>query len=211
MKAVFSRPFTSESLGLRGGKNGARLLQCTLLHQYNKAFAVAGHARHVEGRGLANPIAELVDRADDIRIGYAPPGVFTARDENRAGAGNLQRKNTRRAAGALGDLDHKMAASFGKPHRHGQRAIDPLRHLNRLLDFGPVAAGRASQPVHNCLRGIDIRLALRRRISLLARREGRGRERIPPADVVPVIHVEGNRDNPGFTRDRREPSVGRRA
>jgi hypothetical protein len=84
-----------------------------LLHQYNKAFAVAGRARHVEGRGLANPITELVDGADDIRIGYAAPGILATQDLNRAGAGNPQRKNTRRAAAAASDLDYKMAASLG--------------------------------------------------------------------------------------------------
>lgn len=52
-------------------------------------------------------------------------------------------------AAAASDLDRKMAATLGETHRHGQRAIDPLGRLNRLLDFGAVAAG---QPIHNNLR-----------------------------------------------------------
>ncbi len=99
----FSRLRGSQSFGFRGGENGAWTRRRVLLHQHDNAFAVAGGARHFEGRGPANPIAELIDRADDIRIGDAAPGVFPALDKNRAGAGNPECKNTRRAA-ALGDL-----------------------------------------------------------------------------------------------------------
>jgi hypothetical protein len=49
---------------------------------------------------------------------------------------------------------------------------------------------------------------MRRRIGLLARREGRGRERIPPVDIVPIIDRKGNRHNVGRTRDPPEPLVG---
>src|ERR1700730_9580797 len=87
----FARPFASKSFGFRRGNNGARPFRRALLHQHDNAFAVAGRARHVEGRGLANPIAELVDGAD-IRIGYAAPGIPATQDLNRAGAGTRSTK-----------------------------------------------------------------------------------------------------------------------
>jgi hypothetical protein len=115
-----------QSFGFRGRKNGARPFRRTLLHEHDKAFAVARHTRHIKGRGPARPIAELINRADDIRVGDGAPGVFPALDQNRAGARNAECKNTRRAAAAFGDLDDKIAASLGQAHRHGQRAIEPL-------------------------------------------------------------------------------------
>jgi hypothetical protein len=41
------------------------------------------------------------------------PGILAAQDLNRAGAGNPQRKNTRRAAAAADDLNQIMAANLG--------------------------------------------------------------------------------------------------
>src|ERR1700730_7042120 len=108
----FARPFASKSFGFRRGNNGARPFRRTLLHQHDKAFAVAGRARHVEGRGLANPIAELVDGADDIRIGYAAPGILASQYLNRAGAGTPPHETSRRPAAAASDLDRIMAASL---------------------------------------------------------------------------------------------------
>src|ERR1700730_8653375 len=101
MMAVFDIRLLYSPFGFRG-----RQPRCTLLHQYNKAFAVAGAQ-------LAQP----------------------------------QRKNTRRAAAAATDLDHKMTPSLGSTHRNGQRAIDPLGYLNpgptplpiRLPHLAPVS------------------------------------------------------------------------
>src|SRR5208283_5170906 len=111
--ARFCRPFASKSFGFRRGKNGTRPLWRAFLHQHDKAFAVRRRIRHIESCGLAGPIAELVDRADDIRIGDSAASILAALDMNRTGARNPEHENARRAAAALGDLDRIMAASLG--------------------------------------------------------------------------------------------------
>ena len=87
---------------------------------------------------------------------------------NRPAPDDAERENARRSAAALGDLDQIMAICPGKSHRDAQRAIDALGRLDRLIDFGAVASGRAGQSIHNDLRRINLRLIAGRRIGLLA-------------------------------------------
>jgi hypothetical protein len=89
--------------------------------------------------------------------------------------------------------------------RHGARLSD------QLLDLGPVRAHDIGAPVDHHLRRVDGAQAQRARIAALAPGEVGAGEGVLPADVVPVVDMEGKGDHVPALRQLAKERVGRRA
>ncbi len=74
-----------------------------------------------------------------------------------------------------------------------------------------VAAHHVGEPVDDGLRGVDLSVTARVGIGLLPGGEVRRGERVLPADVVPVVHGQGERDDAGTMGETRQHRVRWRA
>ena len=82
------------------------------------------------------------------------------------------------------------------------------------IDFSTWARSEPMQglrAVDDHLRGVDLPVAAGLGIGLLARREGRMGQRVLPAEIIPVIHREGQGDDVGLAREIGQNRIGRRA
>jgi len=101
----------------------------------------------------------------------------------------------------------------GRPRRYGQIAADDgqvnrqrhdsavaLRLHDHVFDRSPVAAKDVHAAVDDDLRRINLAVAAHVGIGALPRRMRRIGERILPAEIIPVIDRQAERDDAGFDR-----------
>ena len=156
--------------------------------------------------------------AHDEVVGQPFTGILTCRDATRKPAlgerhehDHLAGNGADRRCGAR-DLDALRAiARNGEIDRGGRALAADARHRGLERARAPVAKVAAAE--HH-LRRIDVaRARSRLDVALALRAAGRG-ERILPADVIPVVHVEGKRHDAtgrGLQREARKPAIRGRA
>src|SRR5258708_297303 len=83
----------------------------------------------------------------------------------------------------------------GLRHRHRDRhhAVALAGGADRVPDAGAIATDDMHRSVDDDLRRVDLAIAAHLRIGFLARREARIRQRVLPAEIVPVIDRHAHR------------------
>ncbi len=99
----------------------------------------------------------------------------------------------------LGDLEIDRQGPAGRAGR-----------LDGFLDPRAIRTDAWLGAVDDHLRGIDLPVAARLRVGLLARREGRMGERVLPPEIIPVIDRERQRDDVGLAREIGQDRIGGR-
>ncbi len=140
------------------------------------------------------PLAQDFPVFGDVGIGQRVARVFAPCDAGRTLGFNAQHMDqhtcvTRRSGGPN---PHHVTVPLGvERHRRGQSAV--IR--NRLGQFHRPRAHNIGGPVDDHLWRVNRPPSRLHRIATLAIGIGRVRKLVLPADVIPIIHVQGQRDH----------------
>src|SRR6185503_295764 len=91
--------------------------------------------------------------------------------------------------------------------RHGERGRIGASLVDRLLDRRLVAAERMHDAVDDNLRRVDLAVAARLRVGLLTHGMTVQRERVLPAEIIPIVDRQGERENRGVLAQLAEELV----
>ena len=169
-----------------------------------------GRHRHRQLHRLARPVADPAQLAHDVVVAERRPAVLAARDGGLVPAVE-HRQPDRGHAGQrmLGQL-HEQPAHLVE----AEADVDPRalgRRRDQLFHRVLVGADRVGAAVDDDLRGVDHFQAERPAIVALALGRRRTGEGVLPADVVPIVDVEGERDHVLAPRQLAEIGIRRRA
>jgi len=87
-----------------------------------------------------------------------------------------------------------LLAGLRHRHRHRHDALGFLGSVNGVLDAGAVAADHMHRSIDHGLRRINLAIAAHLGVGFLAGAEARIRQRILPAQIIPVIDRHAQRD-----------------
>lgn len=138
--------------------------------------------------------ARASKRTHDAPMLERAPGVFTPRHVGAQAVLHDREKDVRRARGGV---DAETEGPSGTIDRN--RDLGALgRALDRALGTLVITAHDLADSIDDELRSVDIPSPERARVVALSRRERFGRERVPPAESIPVVHVlfERNDEDP---------------
>src|SRR5690606_1038151 len=122
---------------------------------------------------------------DEIVVGDGAAAVFAALDRHRLGLRDRDEPYRGGLAAAAADADVEVPTVF--PQRDRRAGVIGSLLSRRGFNRGAVAADRLGDAVDAGLRRIDVMIAARLRIAALALRVGGLRQRVVPAEIVPVV------------------------
>src|ERR1700674_1457593 len=138
--------------------------------------------------------------------GLAP--VLAAGDRDRLAAGHGEQPYRGRRSAAATDVDLEVVVLALEPH--GKREFS-FELAERALDRATLTADALRDTVDHHLRRIDLAVAAHRGIGLLALGMGVERERVAPAEIVPIVDRKRQHDQLLVAEKLAHETIGRRA
>ena len=183
-------------------------------HRGIDAVAADVLQRHGPGRRRSGPVTDLQPVPHHIVVGQRLAAIFAAADGDRhrfryRTDPDLATRGVRALLGGRdGHID--LLARDRQRHRHRHhRAL--ARLVDGHVDLAAVAADHLPCAVDDDLRRIDVAVAAHVRIGFLPRAEAGIRQRVLPAEIVPVVDRHAERDHAAIAGEIADDLVGWRA